>query len=350
MNSPRLHIKERALWLDFTRVLAAFIIIYDHLNSSYFAANTYETVQSHIKYIFGAGDASIPFFYIVGGYFTKMSINASKLSRKILSLTLVFTLWNLIYAVGLNDEINFSRIFGIGRSDGICADYALWFVRDIIIILCLCGIIKKSLLISSVIAMVFYLWGNQWHSEFLQHIPFPKPSAFLLYFLGLSLSYFDLALIHKKLIKYLPLYVLLTPLFIIGKHQGYFELIPELQILLSIYRALLLIYISQFVQLAAPHSFNYLAAQSKSCFLSYAIHAGAILGGSMLLLRYYPPLLESKFFVLSLPFIIFIFCGIFYRFMKVKIPFLLPLLAHEGKLTLPACLKAREKKREKPEK
>lgn len=82
---------------------------------------------------------------------------------------------------------------GIGAPHIPCADYPLWFVRDLIILLVLYPLYRRiAPLLALVCAIFLFSHNDQWPWDWLASIPMPKPSNGLLFLGGLIAAHLPL--------------------------------------------------------------------------------------------------------------------------------------------------------------
>ena len=213
-KSPR----SRSAWIDMGRILATIMIVYYHLPSSLFRGHG--PIGNAIDWLFANPLASLSFFFIFAGYFVGPGITVSRAASKTLTLLLPYLFWNLLCIPGLSDEASWQRVFGWGYA-GPPADYPLWFVRDLIILTLLAPCLQRALYGGIPICVVFVLWGNHWHSEWLHTFPFPTPGATLLYLTGLGLSRIPIEKLHARFKQGIPALLILLAAFYAARQLGY---------------------------------------------------------------------------------------------------------------------------------
>ena len=325
--------KPRASWIDFSRVIATILIIYFHLCSSYFTGSGISITKNWINSPLNNPEPALAFFFITAAYFTGLHISTRKLAGKIAALLIVYVVWNSLFALGLNDELSFSRVYGFGVNGRFPADYPLWFVRDVIIMLCMVPIFKRIPLLSSItfIALLI-IYKNQWPWEGMHLSRIPSAHNFILFLLGLQLSRIPLEQLRARL-----QHPILIPLCIALITLGNLTLDSwqTWQLIEATLGALTLILIGIAAQRYTPRLCLNVAKAGPACFLIFAAHAGLILGVSLALQKLSPAIASNTAFVLSFPILIFGGGLLAFRMMRRRCPILLPFLALEGRLPFP---------------
>ena len=235
-----------------------------------------------------------------------------------------FVAWNLLYTPGLNDEVTFGRIFGVGSADALCADYPLWYLRAIIMMMLFLFIFRRCVWLCALLAFAFTLWGNSWHCSLLENIPTPAPFYVLMFVLGSMFSFVPLPQLRRFFFYTTPVWALGCAVF----HFGVVEMLPLMHRVAS---AFLLASLGTLLALL-PKVGGYLAKWADATYLCYAVHAGALLAITMALHKFVPEACSSKWVYSLLPIGIYAACVMAMRLMRAYTPWLLPWLAHEGKL------------------
>lgn len=314
---------KRNEWIESVRVLAMLLIIMIHMPASELPVADEHCLSSVILSFLFQPAASLFVFFFLAGYFTKKNMTVKKWLYRIVALLVPYFIWNGLFAFGLNDEITWGRVFGIGAGSFICADYPLWFVLAVIYMTVFWPIWRFSPEIAAVVCLVMSLCGNSWHCELLTHLPMPGPVAFFIFLCGVCAGRVSLDVLQKI---FVYLFVPLLFIVIIGK---YYYSIPCLDIVAA---ALLLSFMAC-VSRVCPCVVRFAAKYSYAVFLSYATHAGVILLLGKLYQAYftqYATLVREMY--IPLAFLVFIFNVLAFRLMCRFVPWILPFIAHSGKL------------------
>ncbi len=309
--------KRRVVWVDVGRVLATVLIVGYHMPSSEFPATSEPLVWSCVKNFFCGAGGPLLFFFVLSGYFAPKSIS-SKWMHRIVMLLAAYVAWNCIFAFGLRDEVSLSRIFGLNGK--ICADYPMWYVLALAELI-LCQLLGRiGIYILGVVACWSY-WqlGTEWPIPVRDYIIVPNPQYVVAYVLGYVCSCVSLARIQRVFLYGAPVLLLVR----------IFDLPAGMHETLS---AGLLLSAGSMLQVALPCVARWVAALAPAAFLCYAMHAGVILGCSMLLVRFSPQVAASPLFYGLLPFVIYAASMLAMVFMRRYTPALLPLLAYSGRL------------------
>ncbi len=154
------------------------------------------------------------FFFVLAGYFTSRNMTWTKWRSKWLMLFSSFLLWNAIFSLGLSDDLSMSRIYGIGSGYLVCADYPLWFVRDLLLMLIFFPLIRKFPLIAMLsCALLIIIHKLKPIAFFIEYPVFPHMDNWLFFTLGFFLNRFSVETIREKMLKLaVPLSVLTVAL------------------------------------------------------------------------------------------------------------------------------------------
>lgn len=309
-------------WIESVRVLAMLLIIMFHMPSSYLPTADENCLSSKIlSFMFQPG-ASLCAFFFLAGYFTRKSMTVKKWMMRIVSLLVPYFIWNGIFAFGLNDEVTWGRVFGIGSGVFLCADYPLWFVLAVIYMTLFWPIWRFSPEISAVVCLVMSIHGNSWHCELLTHLPMPNPSIFLVFLCGVCAGRFSLDSMQRAFV------YLFVPLLFIVAIGKYCYPLPYLN---SFAAALFLSFVAC-VSRVCPCIVSFTAKYGNAVFLSYATHAGIIYLLGELYQAYFTPYatLVREMYI-PLTFLIFMFNVLALKLMCRYVPWILPFVAHSGK-------------------
>lgn len=318
--------KMRSGWVDASRVFAMLLIVLYHIPSSAFPAPEPSSIACMVGAFFNHSGAALALFFLLAGYFTKQKWILSKWLQRLLALTIPYIIWNILFAAGLRDECSFSRIFGIGSVSGVCADYPLWFVRSLIFITLLQPLWRFYPTIWLSVCICFAYWGNSWHWDVLTYLPFPRPEDCCLFLLGVILSRFELNRLHKYIVFYIPVFILVYLLYPLC-FECHFAVLSNLGMAIFILSAFA--FMEKFFQKAVC----WVASLNKSCFLVYSTHAGIIVVAGVV----YHTYAESTDFSISslyIPLVLAIYAAniAVYNILNKYIPWILPLIAHTGSL------------------
>ena len=179
--------KKRMVWLDIARVLATLLIVLFHVPSSDFFRGAFPHEPAwYLLHFYGSAGAVIAFFFAISAYLTPVRPNLRKVASKVAALAIPYILWNLICAPGLRDEPSLGRIFGLGSPDALCADYPLWFVRDLIFLLLLLPLYERfSALVVAASALLILFPQARFMPEMAASIPLPRAESWLFFSAGL---------------------------------------------------------------------------------------------------------------------------------------------------------------------
>lgn len=314
---------QRAAWLDVARVVATVGIVFYHMSSCYISCSAQPEVVAGTKALLGVPGGLLAFFFVVSGYFCKPDMPMGKWVRRIVMLAVGYVVWNLLYAPGVNDEATFCRIFGVGGAGAVCADYPLWYIRALILMMLVLPLFRRCIWLYALLALAGTVWGNSWHCAWLESIPFPAPFSVLMFAMG-SLSS------HVPLPKLRRFFLYSSPVWAAGCaviHWGGFSL-PYLHQLSA---AMFLLSLGALLDLV-PRVGAFIAKGADASYLCYAVHAGALLAISILLQRFVPAACTSGWVYCLLPFAVYAGCVAAMGLMRAHAPWLLPWLAHAGRL------------------
>ncbi len=316
---------KRNEWIESVRVLAMLFIIMSHISSSYLPAADKDSISSELLSFLFQPVASLAVFFFLAGYFTRKEMPVRKWIGRIFALLIPYFIWNGLFAFGLNDEVTWGRVFAIGSGFFLCADYPLWFVLAIIYMTILWPIWRFSPEIALIICLVFSCCGNNWNCQVLTSLPMPPPSTCSIFLCGVCAGRFSLAAMQKFFT------YLFIPLLFVVILAGFYYSLP--QVLLHI---VFPCFILSFMACCAgifPSFVSIIARYSHTVFFSYATHAGIIfsLGIAYRASTIQCDALLSEMYI-PLTLMIFIFNIFVFKLMERYIPWILPFVAHYGKL------------------
>ncbi len=313
----------RAEWLDIARVVVTLGIVFYHMGSCYISSSAQPELVAGAKSLLSVPGGLLAFFFMVSGYFCKPGMPVGKWVRRIVMLLVGYVVWNLLYAPGLNDEPTLGRIFGLGSAGAVCADYPFWYIRALIMMMLVLPLFRRCIWLYALLGLAGTVWGNSWHCAWLEGIPFPSPFWVLMFAAGSLFSCVPLPKMRCFLLYTAPVWVAGCAVF----DWGTFSL-PCLHQLSA---ALLLLSLGTLLAMV-PRVGGFIAKGADASYLCYAVHAGALLAISILLQRYLPAACASRWVYCLLPFMVYAGCVAAMRLMRAYAPWLLPWLAHEGKL------------------
>ena len=316
-------IPRRAEWLDVARVVATLGIVFYHMNSCHISPSAQPELVAGAKALLGVPGGVLAFFFVVSGYFCKPDMPVGKWVKRIVMLLVGYVVWNLLYAPGLNAEPTLGRIFGVGCAGAVCADYPLWYIRALILMMLVLPLFRRCVWLYALLGLAGTVWGNSWHCDWLESIPFPAPFSVLMFAAGSLFSCVSLPKMRRFFLYTAPVWAAGCAVI----HWGGLSL-PYLHLLSA---ALLLLSLGALLAMV-PRVGCFIAKCADASYLCYAAHAGTLLAISMVLQRYLPDACNSSGVYCLLPFAVYAACVAAMRLMRAHAPWLLPWLAHEGKL------------------
>lgn len=319
--APR--ISQRAEWLDAARVLATLGIVYYHMNSCHILPSAQPGLIAGAKAFFIVPAGLLAFFFMVSGYFCKPDMPVGKWWRRIVMLLVGYVVWNLLFAPGLQDEATLGRIFGLGRAGAICADYPLWYIRAVILMMLVLPLFRRCIWLYVLLALAGTLWGNSWHCAWLAAVPFPDPFSVLLFAAGSMFSCVSLQRLSRFFFFSAPVWAAACATLYWG---GF--MLPEVH---QVCGAFLLLSLGCML-VKVPKLGSFITKGADASYLCYAVHAGALLLVGTLLGKYVPQACASSWVYCLLPFAVYAGCVVAMKLMRGYAPWLLPWLAHAGKL------------------
>lgn len=299
-------IKERHQWLDAVRVPALMLIIWFHLGN---CDKSWQIFQPLLC------------FFFLSGYLTSVEhFSYSKWWRRLVTLALPYFIWNTLCIPGMADNLSFERIYGFGPEGLYCADYPLWYLRALFLMMLAYPLFRKVLWFPVVVSAPFILWGDSWHCTWTSNVPLPSPRVVYTFFLGCLLNkYLQPEVFQRLALKFgLPLVFVLicNALF-----PFFGETVSELLGVFSLFAlaAWLPVY---------PRICRWIAEVSRATFLAFATHAGFI----VFVQRKFPLDANNVFIAILLVIVAYaIAYGLLFAMEKLC-PCLLPYLAHQGRL------------------
>lgn len=317
--------KRRMVWLDIARVLATLLIILFHVPSSAFfrGASPHDPAWC-LLHFYGSAGAAIAFFFAISAYLTPVRPHLRKVASKVVALAIPYIIWNLICAPGLRDELSLGRIFGLGSPDALCADYPLWFVRDLIFLLLLLPLYERfSALVAAASALLILIPQARLMPEFAASIPLPRAESWLFFSAGLLARRLPSETWRRLILASAPLWLglSLVSLFMAAPH-------PELFAFINIFSLLATGILLEKAIKGQPQANEALRLSANATFLCYAVHAPILLVLGKATARLSPSLASQSWPTLALPLLIFAGSVAAFRLLQTRAPRLLPLLAH----------------------
>ncbi|MBQ3525447.1 MAG: acyltransferase family protein [Akkermansia sp.] len=315
---------KRCSWVDASRVLAMLVVVLYHLPSSAMPAVEPGSLAQFVLRVFNGPGVSLALFFVLAGYFTGYKFELNKWLVRLLSLFVPYVIWNLFCTFGLTDEITFSRIFGVGSEEGLCADYPLWFIRDVFFITLLQPLWRYFPCTFFIFCIgCLCVLGDNAPSVFLENIPIPEFYVFCLFMGGVLLSRITLQTLQSYSNIWFPCSILLAVIsFFLWSHAP---------ILYNIFGACVILGFFSIIEKICFPITLFLSKMSHACFLTYASHAGMIIVIGKLLQKND---LCDNLCAVYIPLAVAIYAvnvGAYYA-IKRFLPVLLPFVAHEGKL------------------
>lgn len=309
---------KRAVWVDVARVIATLLIVVYHMPSSCFSKSTEPEVIQVIMDFFGRAGGPLLFFFFLSGYFTPFRLLWEKRLKRMIMLMLVFVVWNCLFACGLRDELSFARIFGLMGNP--CADYPMWYVVALVELLLIqaLGVGGSVLVFLGAIGCV--IWNqNSWPFPLQEYVMVPSPLFVVGFMVGCLSSVCRIEVLRRVFLGAAPAFVLIYTC----------HLSPMVDMAMS---AGLLLSFGGVLQAVWPRCAVWIAKLAPASFLCYAVHAGAILGGSLILAKFFPEALDSGLVYGLFP--VLIYAGSVAGFAGIKryTPRLLPALAYSGRV------------------
>lgn len=309
--------KARALWIDVARVAATLLIVLYHMSSSLFSPAACPAFLRVLGDCFASAGGPLVFFFFVSGYFTPKDLCWQKRLRRMTMLMLSYIVWNILYAAGLNDEVTVSRIFGfLGHP---CADYPLWYLFALVELLLLHALARRFLLLVGCCMLALILYGQGWIVPLDKYLVVPSPLFVLAFIAGSGCAHISPDKLKMIFLYGLPVIVVIVLLRISEEVQAFAA-------------ACLLLSLGSVFQCCWKKGACVVAELASVSFLCYAIHAGVILGGSMIFARFCPAFLESGIVYSLMPLCIYAASVVMYNCMRKWLPGLLSVLAYSGRL------------------
>ena len=318
--------KARDVRFDVARIVATLLIVMCHVPSSPFAEAEPGCAVQWVRRFFYNPVGALALFFFLSGYFTPWYTPARKLLLRSLGLFIPYVVWNTVFIVGVHDELTVSRIYGIG-ADALCADYPLWFVRDLIVMTLMLALLGRGVWVLTVISFIFAAAGLCWPTFPGGWILLPTPSNVFFFAFGASLGRVSRNTMARAM----------CWVGGVGCVFGVLS-IADLRVsgnpLLALIPGCIPMACALPVARVAERYRGWVGLLGRSSFLCYCVHAGALIVIGWGVKCVYPPLLEADIVYAVLPVVIYALCCMGFLFMQRYTPVLLPILAHErcGKL------------------
>lgn len=234
-----------------------------------------------------------------------------------------YVVWNLLYAPGYGDRCTFEQVFGVGFAGARPADYPLWYIWALMLLMLVLPLFRRCIWLYFLIALAGTIWGNSWHCEWLGIITFPRPFYALMFAMGSMFSYVPLPKMQCVFQYTAPAWaVLCAAAYRWGIH------VPHLHDLAGAFLLLSVGALSSWL----PKAAGFIARLADASYLCYAAHAGLLIVFSWWLERFFPTACDSGWVYCMMPIVVYAVCVGAMRLMRAYAPWLLPWLAHAGKL------------------
>lgn len=341
--------KKRYEWIDNARIVAALLIIYVHIPTS-FQNEPLATSTTAVNLITGSTIfGRVPFFLILAGYFLGRKITWHKAIDRAIWLFIPFFLWNLIFWVLYSYETLLSpswrlidyvhaipHILGTSclfspRFHILSSPMAwptidpTWFLRDIVLLSLLTPILVrfKGLIMASLLVVASFEDFN---------LPFQSgvtlaPYTLFYYLLGVCLCNFridDAYCIFNK--RFTPIFVIslaiITTVCIVLGCNGVKMI--NATIIGPLFGAMLIAYCGVLVEKHLPKLSKRLAPCGPACFLVFVLHRPLLHALSLCL----PGWITGTILIWLLPIPVCAAIIALFLLMKRYAPLLLPYLGH----------------------
>lgn len=314
-------IKARDVRFDVARIVATLLIVMWHVPSSPFAVAEPGSAVLWVMQFFFNPVGALALFFFLSGYFTPWYTPARKLLLRSFGLLVPYIIWNTVFIVGVHDELTFSRIYGTG-ADGLCADYPLWFVHNLILMTLLMALLGRCVWVLAVISFVYAALGFCWPTCPGGWILLPQPADVFFFTLGASLGRVSKDTMARAMGWVGVVGCVFGLLSIAGVRISGNTLLALIPGCIPMTCALLPVR-------AAERCRGVVELLGRTSFLCYCVHAGALIVIGWGVKHIYPPLLEADIVYAVLPVGIYALCCIGFLFMQRYTPVLLPVLARE---------------------
>ena len=321
MDSPTQQ-KIRANWIDVARVLAIILIVIAHikyLDTGFTSA--FGELCWYMQF-----DGRVYFFMMIAGYFTRTNASLGRLGNRFFGLLIPFIIWNTLCATFLHQSFSFDLFWGT-PSNPLPADIPLWFLRDILVCTLLVPFFQKIKLYWPPIILLLFILQYQW-PQISHYILLPSPSSVGFFLLGLFLSSFSLHKLKEYWAPYSCLF--LTGGVLIGLYYGcthgfnWENLYTPISTFERLFGIMMLISAAILIEQHFPKVTQFLLKLTPGCFFVFASHYFVYI---MFKSHLSHDWLSN--YALLVPFMVMIICwGAFYG-IRMFLPFLLPIIAHE---------------------
>ncbi len=301
-------VSQRLEWIDATKLLACFLIVYFHLPTSRFVlGGAADGVKNVLDLLFEQPAGALATFFFIAGYFTSQKITFKKLSIKISLFLSSYIIWNTLMALFLSDSMSIGQIYGLGSQDKPCADYPLWFVRDLIVILLFIPLTRFVPWLWALLFIGAALYTNAPYWVLYDAFAMPYFNYWAIFSIGMSMNSVAYNTIAHHMPKVAAISLLgLFPLYIAVKlYCTSLFLFDSLQILRHLLNTVIFISLGYASWRWMPKGMvSVMSSYSSSNFLCYAWHALWIIAIAKVAEQISPSLLHNSLFIIIVPFFI----------------------------------------------
>lgn len=344
--------KKRYEWIDNARIIAAFLIVLNHLLGAAHFGGDFGSAYVKDWVLDSTLNGRVPMFLILAGYFLSRNITWKKAWDRFLWLLIPFVIWNSLYCYGIRQYAFsipgfFSQILGINAiihpdlfkifgNDWPCTpiNSPSWFLRDIIFLSLLAPVIvkfRKAIPAALIICISISFMGRTVDSGAL----FSCSTVFF-FSLGVYLSQFRIYEAERVFTKSFTYIVAagmaVTTALVTLIHLCHITQIGNMSIVGHIstlpgmvFGAMMICHGGVLIEKYLPRLSKKMAPCGPACFLVFMLHFPIIL----LLGRVMPPQLWNSWWVLLMvPVPLFTCIVLFFLAMKKYTPWLMPYLGH----------------------
>lgn len=332
--------KKRYEWIDNSRVIAAFLIMYVHLPLALPKENFFNNELVHYLCVHTTYSGRVALFLMLSGYLYARNASWKKTFDRFFWLLVPFVLWISIiallqYLFGTSGMHPWRYIFGLGAvfHDSLrlfgspvqpLLDVPAWYMRDMLPLTLLTPIFlyfRRYLPVFLILFAILYTGDMYMNPRIIM-----APTTCFFFIVGICLSQFKFEDGYRIFTDHFTLVVILAFMAAIAvsiwhiKFNG-----PQIQITLigMLMGAMMIAHCGVMIEKHAPSLSKRLAPLGPASFLVFMLHVPAF----HLVAHFFPELTHSLW-ILALPLPTFVIIVTSFLMMKKYTPWLMPYLGH----------------------
>lgn len=333
--------KKRYEWIDNSRVIASFLIMYVHLPLALPDTNLFTNEVVHKLCVQSAYSGRVAMFCILSGYLFGRNAPWGKTLDRFFWLLVPYVLWNLIilaahWLQNPDMNVNMWAVFGIGAvfkdtwvftSAGACPpifDHPAWYMRDMLPLTLITPILVKYKKYLPFALLLFALFRTD--HLYMNPKVMMSPSTCFFYVVGICLTRFkveDGYRIFNDKFTPVVLLALVAAIFASVRQTVFHGPAVPISLLGMLMGAMMIAHGGVMIEQHLPKLSKKMAPLGPASFLVFMIHWPIFYGVAHLF-----PAIKSSLWILLLPLPTYAIVVMVFLSMKHFTPWLMPYLGH----------------------